>query len=42
MVLDRFCREWRLAYCVNVGDGGYSGVWGASDELYVPVCFVIQ
>lgn len=28
--------------CVNVGDSGNSCYWGASDELYVPVCFVIQ
>lgn len=30
------------AYCVHVGGHGHSYNWGASDELYVPVCFVIQ
>ncbi|WP_147326014.1 DUF6273 domain-containing protein [Roseburia sp. AF42-8] len=29
-------------YCVGVGDNGNSNGWGASTELYVPVCFVIQ
>lgn len=28
--------------CVNVDDHGNSNYWGASNELYVPVCFVIQ
>lgn len=28
--------------CVGVCSGGYSNTWGASNELYVPVCFVIQ
>lgn len=28
--------------CVAVINGGYSGHWSASNELYVPVCFVIQ
>lgn len=28
--------------CVYVGYYGYSGDWTAGDELYVPVCFVIQ
>lgn len=28
--------------CVNVYDNGASVDWGAGNELYVPVCFVIQ
>ena len=28
--------------CVRVGNSGYSGGWGASAELYVPVCFRID
>ena len=29
-------------HCVGVGGYGGSGGWHASNELYVPVCFVIQ
>ena len=29
-------------HCVNVDDNGHSNNWNASNELYVPVCFVIQ
>ena len=29
-------------YCVSVNYNGDSNNWGASNELYVPVCFVIQ
>lgn len=30
------------SYCVTVHHAGNSYFWHASDELYVPVCFVIQ
>ena len=42
MVLDRFCQEWHSTYCVGVTGYGGSSYWYASNELYVPVCFIIQ
>lgn len=35
-------RSGNSADCVDVNGNGNSYVWGASPELYVPVCFVIQ
>lgn len=35
-------RSGNSAYCVHVISYGSSSGWDASDELYVPVCFVIQ
>lgn len=35
-------RSGTSASCVGVGSSGHSSHWGASHELYVPVCFVIQ
>ena len=35
-------RSGNSAFCVYVNLNGNSGIWYASHELYVPVCFVIQ
>lgn len=35
-------RSGASTLCVAVDYGGNSDYWGASSELYVPVCFVIQ
>ena len=35
-------RSGNSTKCVSVSSGGHSGNWNASNELYVPVCFVIQ
>lgn len=35
-------RSGGSTYCVGVSHNGYSTIWDASDELCVPVCFVIQ
>lgn len=35
-------RSGNSTLCVHVGGNGGSHNWGASSELYVPVCFVIQ
>ena len=35
-------RSGSSTHCVFVHNGGNSGYWTASSELYVPVCFIIQ
>ena len=35
-------RSGTFTNCVSVNHTGYSNAWGASNELCVPVCFVIQ
>ena len=35
-------RGGNSTFCVSVNGNGVSDIWDASNELYVPVCFVIQ